>query len=409
MPPDRARSLNAQGRQKSCSECAKAKRKCDLQQPNCRRCTRQKLTCIYPPPNAPSTAAATSTSQAETPSSENSATSSGASSWLGVDATSLSATLDTEFLDFDINPLPSCYNVESIECGTIINMTNMNGPPIDEKAMSMLMMSPFADSRIGYSMKQWKKTPEMMVKENRTHWSHPKLYEDFMPRSLQDAYAACALAMARTETNATFIARHVTERAHELIEQDLPTSPVEILARAHALVLYQIILICGGDIRYYSQAEKLIPHLENIGATLIAITSHDEELTDPLPLYPSSAARDAWSTFIFRESSRRTLLITFQATSTCRLLLGHYSSCASHLALGNKFTVSSALWDAKSPFEFAMAWNDKKHFLVRELDFREMLKEADAKDVDVFTRMMLVGIMGIDDVRGWLHTRGGDL
>jgi hypothetical protein len=71
--------------------------------------------------------------------------------------------------------------------------------------------------------------------------------------------------------------------------------------------------------------------------------------------------------------------------------------------------VSAALWDAKSPFEFAKAWNEKKHFLVKSLDFHEVLKEADAQDIDVFGRMMMVGVLGVDDVQGWLHTRGGQL
>jgi hypothetical protein len=71
--------------------------------------------------------------------------------------------------------------------------------------------------------------------------------------------------------------------------------------------------------------------------------------------------------------------------------------------------ISAPLWTAKSPFEFAKAWNEKKRFIVKSLDFQEVLKEADAQDVDVFGRMMMVGVMGVDDVRGWIYTRGGEL
>ena len=56
-----------------------------------------------------------------------------------------------------------------------------------------------------------------------------------------------------------------------------------------------------------------------------------------------------------------------------------------------------------------MAWNDKNHFLVKELDFTEVLRVAQPDDLDVFANMMLVGLQGIDDVRGWYHTRGGAL
>jgi len=71
--------------------------------------------------------------------------------------------------------------------------------------------------------------------------------------------------------------------------------------------------------------------------------------------------------------------------------------------------ISSALWDAKSPFDFAKAWNEKKHFLVKDLEFQEVLKEADAQDIDVFGRMIMVGVIGVDDIRGWIHTRGGQM
>lgn len=72
-------------------------------------------------------------------------------------------------------------------------------------------------------------------------------------------------------------------------------------------------------------------------------------------------------------------------------------------------TVSTELWAAMSPLEFAIAWNEKKHYLVKGLDFGEVLQQANADDVDAFARMVMVGLMGIDDMRGWLLTRGGKL
>lgn len=37
-----------------------------------------------------------------------------------------------------------------------------------------------------------------------------------------------------------------------------------------------------------------------------------------------------------------------------------------------------------------------------------MLEIATPSDIDVFGRTILTGLMGIDDVRGWFHTRGGE-
>lgn len=79
------------------------------------------------------------------------------------------------------------------------------------------------------------------------------------------------------------------------------------------------------------------------------------------------------------------------------------------MSIGNRVTIASSLWEAKSPLEFALAWNGKNHYLVEELDFTEVLRSAEADDVDVFGRMLMVGLMGADDVRGWLHSKGGKL
>jgi hypothetical protein len=65
------------------------------------------------------------------------------------------------------------------------------------------------------------------------------------------------------------------------------------------------------------------------------------------------------------------------------------------------------LWKAPSAFDFAVAWNERKHHLVKDLDFTDVLEIAKADDIDVFGRMIMTGLMGIDDVKGWFHTRGG--
>lgn len=63
-----------------------------------------------------------------------------------------------------------------------------------------------------------------------------------------DAHAACALYITKNDTNANFVAKHIMGRAKELADSPMSTSPNEILARAHALILYQIMLIFGSDV-----------------------------------------------------------------------------------------------------------------------------------------------------------------
>ena len=70
-------------------------------------------------------------------------------------------------------------------------------------------------------------------------------------------------------------------------------------------------------------------------------------------------------------------------------------------------TLSSHLWRAESAFDFAVAWNEKKHFVVCDLDFVEVWRDAKPDDLDEFAKTMLVGLQGVDDVKGWFYKRGG--
>lgn len=60
--------------------------------------------------------------------------------------------------------------------------------------------------------------------------------------------------MSRTDINTKFILRHITDRAHELVEQPIPTMPAEVIAQAQAALLYQVMLICSDDVSYTTKA-----------------------------------------------------------------------------------------------------------------------------------------------------------
>ena len=60
---------------------------------------------------------------------------------------------------------------------------------------------------------------------------------------------------------------------------------------------------------------------------------------------------------------------------------------------------------APSAFDFAVAWNGEDHLFVEDLEF-DGLKCAKADNIDAFGRMVMVSLMGIDDVRGWFYMRG---
>lgn len=231
------------------------------------------------------------------------------------------------------------------------------------------------------------------------------VYEEYMPRPLQDAQAACALYNAKNDTNAEVVIRHIKSRVQELVAQPQPTTPIDLIAHAQALILYQIMFLFGGDIRLHGHGEAFLPYLEGAGHALLDLCIEDKEPTSFLPFYPSIAARTAWKLFTLRETLRRTVLSLYQFLALCHLLLGRQKTCASSLAQGNKVILSAHLWRAQSAFDFAVAWNEKKHFLVQDLDLTEVWKDAQPDDIDDFAKTLLVSLQGIDEVKGWLHTR----
>lgn len=191
MPVDRVRTSNTQGRQKSCSECVKAKRKCDLQQPNCLRCTRQRLTCTYPSQPRNRTSALTPSDSGETPPGTDLFGEPNLELPFDLDAQNPATVLDVESLEIIPDFPVSMSDLEQVDNVDVFNTTeSLSVPsrveiPSCAKSLSTLIASELFESRVGYSMELWKQTPRMMVEKNCTPWSHPNLYAELMPRSMQ--------------------------------------------------------------------------------------------------------------------------------------------------------------------------------------------------------------------------------
>jgi hypothetical protein len=83
--------------------------------------------------------------------------------------------------------------------------------------------------------------------------------------------------------------------------------------------------------------------------------------------------------------------------------------CDGKLYLCQSWTLSSYLWNARDPLEFALAWNDKKHYVVANADLSEVLDGAGGDDLETFGKIFLTALIGIDEAKGWLLMRGGSL
>jgi hypothetical protein len=139
-------------KRKSCTACAKAKRRCDLALPVCSRCSLRKLDCHYP-----------LLMHGNTPS-------------------SIPTPPDLDSLDslMTLPPTtlqqPECFHIYGVDDLMLMNMPTFP------------LLPPAAVSRIQFAFKQLQDAPRMMVLENQTAWCHPLLYGNKMPKSMQGNY-----------------------------------------------------------------------------------------------------------------------------------------------------------------------------------------------------------------------------
>lgn len=270
------------------------------------------------------------------------------------------------------------------------------------------------DTRLAYAIASIKAAPRTMVLETQAPWCHPLLYRHDMPRSIQDVSASCALYIAKNAVNAPVIMRCIEAKVNHLLASPVPSTPLDILARTQALLLYQIIRLFDGDIGARASAETIFADLESSAS---ALSNHIIWTPDPtsqeqdLPLFPIEASRDFWTSWIFQESARRTFLITFFFINTWHILTGRTPiACDNHLDNAcQTWTLSAHLWEAKDAFEFAVAWRVKRHLVVTKRNIMNVVTDAGGDDFDVFGKMLISAAVGIEEAKGWLLTKGGSL
>lgn len=82
-----------------------------------------------------------------------------------------------------------------------------------------------------------------------------------MAPSIRACFTVCSLYSSMTDNNKTSVFRVLLQSIDELKQQATATTPPEKLARAQALLLYQIIRLFDGDPTLKSHADKDMPLL----------------------------------------------------------------------------------------------------------------------------------------------------
>lgn len=186
---------NPPPRKKSCAACIKAKRRCDFAVPACLRCSQRRIQCEYPS-RTPRTKVRAPSHAANGPvplqdvavldGALSDDCSGGAETIAGQLRPTATGELE-EPVQYSFKPIP--YNFETLGYVTeiqdhdVIHQPSMLAAPTTKGFHDRL--AEIVANRLQFSLDQIHKAPKTMVMETQTPWSHPLLYADSMPRSMQ--------------------------------------------------------------------------------------------------------------------------------------------------------------------------------------------------------------------------------
>ncbi|KAI5456821.1 hypothetical protein BGZ63DRAFT_396218 [Mariannaea sp. PMI_226] len=418
---------NPPSRRKSCLACTKSRRRCDQARPTCQRCSQRNIDCRYPysarPAPRPIPVLPENTEHIERESEP----------LLPFDPAETLQTPCLDMLDSILVPtddIASHVFQESLEWESLLDsgqqlsrsnqrLLTTSQDALDRcRRVTVPQVSKMIASRLQYAIDKISASPSQMVLENQMPWCHAHLYDDGMPRCMQYAVSSAALYRAKNDVNARVIRDNIESRVQDLLSSPAVATPLETLAYAQALFMYQVLRLLDTNARIRFTYEATMPHLEEAAYALIPYIDFDEPQSidepdpalEPLLLYPASKAYGFWASWVFQESARRTLAIITFFILTYRYMKGEAGNqCSENKAAGRSVTMSAQLWNAKDPVDFTLAWRNKRHFVLHSdmLDnLPTVMDDAEEDDIDDFAKITLTSVMGLDEAKGWLAMRG---
>jgi hypothetical protein len=147
-------------------------------------------------------------------------------------------------------------------------------------------------SRLYYLVNRVKGFVTDVATRNAAPFLHRRLYRGYTPPCIVSCFAASLLYTSRTPDNTPMVLRSLHDSIRELVDAEAarlaPATPVEKLARAQALFLYQIIRLLDGDVMLRARGQRDIPLLKSWLADLFRVRENLGDLTK----LESSAMRD---------------------------------------------------------------------------------------------------------------------
>ncbi|KAK3693911.1 hypothetical protein B0T22DRAFT_55622 [Podospora appendiculata] len=265
------------------------------------------------------------------------------------------------------------------------------------------------NTTVYYIINRIKAFPSDFATANTTPFMHRHLYKDHAPPYILACFSTSVMYENCTPANKSMMLRGLQKNVAELLSDSVraATTPREKLARAQALFIYQVIRLFDGDVTLRAQGDQDIPLLQK---WLLDLCRVRENLGD-LPL-PEDGVKQAqrpkdWERWIFAESVRRTILMSYCVLAMYEVLRksplpndnGHDPWQYVH-----RWTLSRHLWEADSSFSFFRMWEEKKpHFVINNYSFDDFLTCGRRDAVDDFAQIMLSTYMGSDETRAFME------
>ncbi|KAI1324690.1 hypothetical protein F5Y16DRAFT_289435 [Xylariaceae sp. FL0255] len=329
--------------------------------------------------------------------------------------------------------------------------------------------SALAEKRLSFAIDAFRRVPTTMVRDGGTMCLHPRLFRDSMPDFLEDALSMCALHVSQTTTNTTLIQRMMVQRYHKLLSAPIPRSCGRaMVARTHALLLYQTMLYFSPSSHLRSLAQETESILDE-SAMILLQRHHDFDSgmdtlpgmpQEEVPLYPPARANAFFDNWVYQESARRTGLAALFFVSVVRLFRGEVpealrppqtpfppssaamtslsdadtlaaittaletsvpeaselqdinirdTPCDWRLLLCQHVTLSAHLWHARDAVDFAIAWCEHDHLLIRPSDILDKLLKATPDNIDEFGRVLMTSATSVEHAKAWFASKGGSL
>jgi hypothetical protein len=357
-------------KRKSCADCVKAKRKCGMEFPRCVRCAKKDIECLYPNNNVTV-----------------------ADGFTGLEFSWLDGLLDDPNTLTWTGQLPSQLGAASYGTSSTTSDAALIEPlPPGFKDLPPCGHTPYAE--IKAALHRFKTWPDKWVKEGKAPFIHPRLYTAGMPRSLQDAYAACAIYCTKTEQNESVAFTVIEAKANELLHSPERSSwtTMDLLAAVQALLIFQFIRLLDGDIRQRASAEKAEPILQTWADQLKASTTEEQSYT--------TKTAPSWQSWVFGESIRRTVTMSFYLAGAYSLQKHDFCTFGEKVT-SNSFTAQRHIWEAQNSLEWERAKQMYDAYWIPNMSFEHIFHHGTGKDLDDFGMVLLLTYKGKDVVDDW--------